>query len=60
VPERNNPDDPEFEKASSTLNEGLKSCRAVVRNYRALFSEESSAPAEQPECDQAEGASNDS
>jgi len=26
-----------FEEASSSLDEGLKSCRSVVRNYRAIL-----------------------
>ncbi|HEX6741636.1 MAG TPA: hypothetical protein VF079_07575 [Sphingomicrobium sp.] len=28
---------PDFEQASSTLDEGLKSCRAVLQNYRELL-----------------------
>lgn len=31
------PRDGEAEEANSKLNEGLKSCRAVVSNYRALL-----------------------
>jgi hypothetical protein len=41
--------DQNFEDASSRLNEGLKSCRAVVSGYRALLlsevSEEPGTPA---------------
>jgi hypothetical protein len=32
-----NPRDGEFEQASSRLNQGLKSCRSVVNNYRAIL-----------------------
>jgi hypothetical protein len=28
----------DFERESSRLNEGLKSCRAVLNNYRAMMS----------------------
>jgi hypothetical protein len=31
---------PDFEKASSSLKEGLESCRSVVRNYRAILTKE--------------------
>lgn len=30
-------DEGEFEKASSTLGEGLESCRSVLAGYRALL-----------------------
>lgn len=33
-----NPRESDFERESSRLNEGLKSCRAVVNNYRAMMS----------------------
>ena len=33
----NDPRDSEAEEANNKLNEGLKSCRAVVSNYRALL-----------------------
>ena len=32
--------DGEFEAANSRLNEGLKTCRSVVNNYKALLSSE--------------------
>ena len=32
-----NPHESDFERESSRLNEGLKSCRAVVNNYRAMM-----------------------
>jgi hypothetical protein len=37
VPGRNDPREPDFEQANSQLNEGLESCRAVVKNYRAML-----------------------
>ena len=33
-----NADDQHFEDASSQLNDGLKSCRAVISGYRTLLS----------------------
>jgi hypothetical protein len=33
----------DFERESSRLNAGLKSCRAVVSNYRAMMSAEPDA-----------------
>lgn len=40
--------EPEFEAVNSQLNEGLKTCRSVVSNYKALLSSEQGAtePAE--------------
>jgi hypothetical protein len=44
-----NRNDENFEEASTQLNEGLRSCRAVVSGYRALLlsevSEEPGTPA---------------
>jgi hypothetical protein len=39
-----------FEEASSNLDEGLKSCRSVLRNYRAILAnqEPPSEPAPAP------------
>jgi hypothetical protein len=34
----NSPPKSDFESESSRLNEGLKSCRAVMENYRAMMS----------------------
>jgi hypothetical protein len=34
-----NPRENDFERESSRLNEGLKSCRAVVDNYRSMMSD---------------------
>jgi hypothetical protein len=33
----NEPDDSEFERANSRLHDGLKLCRSVVDNYRAML-----------------------
>ena len=32
------PSNEDFEKANSTISEGLKSCRAIVSGYRTLLS----------------------
>ena len=32
-----NPREDDFERASSSLSEGLRSCRSVVDNYRAMI-----------------------
>jgi hypothetical protein len=37
VPLPSDPGDEKFEVASSRLHDGLRSCRAVVSNYRALL-----------------------
>jgi len=34
------PGDRDFRQASSKLDEGLRSCRAVLSGYRALFASE--------------------
>ena len=39
----NDPPEGEFEAANSRLNEGLKTCRSVVSNYKALLSSEQTA-----------------
>ena len=46
----NSPNDPgheSFDAASSQLNAGLRTCRAVLSNYRSLIAGESDADAEQ-------------
>ena len=40
----NNPRDADFEEANSQLVAGLKSCRSVVENYRAMLAPEQDAP----------------
>lgn len=37
MPSGTDPREPDFEQANNQLNEGLKSCRAVVNNYRAML-----------------------
>jgi hypothetical protein len=39
VPPQTDPDDANPEGVSSRLDEGLRSCRAVVSNYRALLAD---------------------
>jgi hypothetical protein len=34
------PGDTEFEQASSQLDQGLKSCRSVLNNYRAILADD--------------------
>ena len=50
------PGDENFVAANSQLNDGLKSCRAVLSNYRSLLAGESvgEADAESPETDEAD------
>ncbi|HKH28158.1 MAG TPA: hypothetical protein VKA61_07450 [Sphingomicrobium sp.] len=38
------PRDADFEEANSQLVAGLKSCRSVVENYRAMLAPEQAAP----------------
>ena len=40
-----NPQVADAEEASSRLNEGLKTCRAMVANYRAMLSDEAAGTA---------------
>lgn len=40
----NEPRDADYEEANSQLSAGLKSCRSVVENYRAMLSAEPNAP----------------
>jgi len=37
VPPENAPGDENFDAANARLSDGLKSCRAVLSNYRALL-----------------------
>ena len=43
--------DAEFEQTRSTLSEGLKACRAVLRSYRGLIADESGGAVEHPPAD---------
>jgi hypothetical protein len=40
VPNGDDPDDTEFEQASSQLDQGLKSCRSVLKHYRAILADD--------------------
>ncbi len=40
MPERDEPRQDNFEEASAQLSEGLKSCRSVLNDYRAIISGE--------------------
>ena len=39
------PRDADYQQASSQLSDGLKTCRAVVENYRAMMTGEIALPA---------------
>jgi hypothetical protein len=41
VTDEKHPRDAEFNEASSKLRQGLKTCQAMVANYRAMLAEES-------------------
>ena len=43
VADADEPQDADFEQASSQLNQGLKTCRAVVDSYRAILTGELAA-----------------
>lgn len=51
----NDPRDADFEEANSQLAAGLKSCRSVVENYRAMLSAEQ----DEPDADVCDGAADD-
>ena len=55
----NDPNDTKFEAASSRLKDGLKSCQAVVSNYRALFAGEERERIFAPDFIDADGADKD-
>lgn len=40
MPRDDTPHNAEFEQESSRLAEGLKNCRTVVKNYRAMMANE--------------------
>jgi len=46
VPEAEDVPDGDFEQASEKLSEGLKTCRAVVRNYRHMLAPDEHAAEE--------------
>ena len=56
MPNEQRPSDAELDELSAKLNEGLKTCRSMVENYRAMLSGNESVPANDP---QEAGASDD-
>jgi hypothetical protein len=48
------PSDAELDELSAKLNDGLKTCRSMVENYRAMLVGEQSASANDPEESDAE------
>jgi hypothetical protein len=44
VPETEDAPDADFEQASEKLSQGLKTCRAVIRNYRHMLAADEPAP----------------
>ena len=58
MPSGTDPREPDFEQANDQLNEGLKNCRAVVNNYRAmLFGDQDSeiaSPSGEPDSEDGE------
>ena len=56
MPNEQRPSDAELDELSAKLNEGLKTCRSMVENYRAMLSGNESVPANDPE---ESGASDD-
>lgn len=45
MPIEQRPGDAELDELSATLNEGLKTCRSVIENYRAMLDVKESLPA---------------
>jgi len=60
VSQVNEPFEGEFEAANSRLNEGLKTCRSVVDNYKALLSADQGVPAQAADNDDGETPLNSS
>jgi hypothetical protein len=54
VPSYPDPGDDRPDTASSRLSDGLRSCRAVLSNYRALLAEDSDQLCDQGAADQKE------
>ena len=46
VPDEKNPDSAEADAVSTSLSEGLKSCRSVVDNYRSMIEAAAAKPDE--------------
>lgn len=45
MPFEQRPSDAELDELSAKLNEGLKTCRSVIENYRAMLDVKQSLPA---------------
>ena len=45
MPNEQRPSDAELDELSAKLNEGLKTCRSMVENYRAMLGGDQSVPA---------------
>jgi hypothetical protein len=43
------PSDAELDELSAKLNDGLKTCRSMIENYRAMLRPDANAPANDPE-----------
>jgi hypothetical protein len=56
MPNEQRPGDAELDELSAKLNEGLKTCRSMVENYRAMLVGDQSVPANDRE---ESGASDD-
>ena len=49
MPNEQRPRDAELDELSAKLNEGLKTCRSVIENYRAMLHVKQSLPANDPD-----------
>ena len=45
MPNEQRPSDAELDELSAKLNDGLKTCRSMVENYRAMLIGEQNVPA---------------
>jgi hypothetical protein len=53
MPNEQRPSDAELDELSAKLNDGLKTCRSMVENYRAMLRPDQSPPVIDPESDDA-------
>jgi hypothetical protein len=49
MPNEQRPSDAELDELSARLNDGLKTCRAMIENYRAMLGGDQSVSANGPE-----------
>ena len=59
MPSERIPPDANVDKLNASLNDGLKACRSVVANYRALLRHCEDGGESPAEADQSEGADED-